>query len=256
MRDHQLQYVAIHRRLARELGQGGPDPGCFLAEGLLAGAQATLEGWVDAEGVHVLGVADSILHPGTGAFARFEAPSRLPAPVQARMADLARRLVPALGLEQTCFNVEFTWEAASDRLGLIEVNPRLAGQFGDLWQKTLGLNGYEIALALAAGDVPPRPSSGSFACAASVALRTFAPVRVERAPTSERIAAVEAAWPGTHVWWECATGDVLEGFDAAGEGQGWRYGVVNLGARTPAELQAKAQVVVADLGARLVPWAG
>ncbi len=249
--DHQLQYAAIHRRLARDLGHAGPDPGCFLAEGLLRGAQATLEGWVDAEGVHVLGIVDSVMHPGTRAFARFETPSALPENVQARMAAIARQVVPALGLAQTCFNLELAWDAASDVLGLLEVNPRLAGQFGDLWQKTLGVHGYEIALALAAGDAPPRPCGGSSACAASIALRTFAPMRVERAPSGQRIAAVEAASPGTHVWWECATGEVLSGFDRAGEGQGWRYGVVNLGARTRAELEAKARRVVEDLGARL-----
>jgi len=252
---HTDEYVQIHRRLARDLGHGGPDAGCFVAEGLLTGLQVTLEGWVDEGGVHVLGLVDSVMHPGTRAFARFETPSALPQPVQARMADIARRVVPALGLTHTCFNLELTWDAASDALGLIEVNPRLAGQFGDLWQKTLGLNGYEIALALAAGDAPARPSSGPFAFAASVPLRTFAAVRVERAPLGERIAAVEAAWPGTHAWWECATGDVLQDFDTAGEGQGWRYGVVNLGARTRAELETKACAVVADLGARLVPLA-
>ena len=248
---HTDEYVGIHRRLARDLGHGGPDAGCFVAEGLLTGLQATLEGWLDQDGVHVLGIVDSVMHPGTRAFARFETPSALPPRVQARMADIARRVVPALGLAQTCFNVELAWDAATDVIGLIEVNPRLAGQFGDLWQKTLGRNGYEIALALAAGDAPPRPSTGPFAFAASVPLRTFAPTQVERAPSSEQIAAVEAASPGTHVWWECAPGDVLSHFDAAGEGQGWRYAVVNLGARTRAELETKARAVVEDLGARL-----
>jgi hypothetical protein len=137
---------------------------------------------------------------------------------------------------------------------VIEVNPRLAGQFGDVWQKTFLLNGYEAAMALALGDeVPRRRGPPSWRFAASVPRRTFAPVRVERAPTPERIREAEAAFPGTLVWWECREGEVLSGFDAAGEGQGWRYAVINVGADTREALAGKAEAVERALGAVLRP---
>jgi hypothetical protein len=137
---------------------------------------------------------------------------------------------------------------------VIEVNARLCGQFGDLWQDVHGANGYEHALALAAGEAPSEARDrGEFRFAASVPLRTFEPVRVERAPTAARLTDVERAHPGVRVWWECREGQVLADFDAAGEGQGFRYAVLNVGADTRAGLVERARAVEEALGARLVP---
>lgn len=251
---HRSTYAQLHRDVALHLGHPGPDPGLFLAEELLQGAQVTVEGWVEEDAVSVLGCVDSIFVPGTRAFARFETPSRLPEGVQRRLAQLTRRVVRASGLAWTCFNAEWVWDAARERLTLLELNPRIAGQFADLWEKTLGLHGYEVALALALGRTPPRPRGGAFACAASVPLRTFEPVRAERVPDAARLAALEAQHPGTHVWWECAAGEVLAGFDRVGERQGRRYAVINLGASRHEELAEQAAAHAAALGARLVPW--
>jgi biotin carboxylase len=242
LEQHARCYAEPHRVAARGLGQEAPDPGLLLAEELLHGTQVTVEGWVEGPGeVHALGVVDSIMVPGTHAFARFETPSRLPAGVQERLLHLTRRAVEALGLAWTCFNVEWIHEASTDRLSLLEVNPRLAGQFADLWEKTLGVNGYEVALALALGRPPPRARGGRYAYAASVPLRTFVPLRLERAPTAQAIAALEAEAPDTLIWWEAAPGEPGADCDALGEGQGERLAVINLGAPSRAALLERGE---------------
>lgn len=249
--DHGRTYVAIHRALQARLSPAAPDPRCFLLEALLHGQQVTVEGWVTGGRVHVLGMADSVMHPRTRAFARFELPSTLPMHVQARLAEVARRAVSALGLDQTLWNVELIWDPRAETAWLLEVNPRLCGQFADLWQKTVGVNSYVLAMALAVGEPPRSPrGSGAFPFAASVPLRVFRPVEVLEAPLAGRIAEVERQFPGTQIWWECRRGQELAGFDAAGEGQGLRYGVINLGASRREELVARAQAVEAALGAR------
>lgn len=254
VREHGRTYVAMHRALQGRLAPDAPDPGGFLAEGLLTGHQTTVEGWIADGRVELLGIVDSVMHPGTRAFARFETPSALPAGVQARMADVARRVALASGLVRSPFNVELIWDETSDALHVIEMNARLCGQFGDLWQKTLGMNGYEPALALAVGEAPlPATGAGPFRYAASIPLRTFAPVVVEGAPSPTRQAEVERAFPGTSVWWECRLGETLDGFDAAGEGQGYRYAVINVGAHTRKGLVERASAVEEALGARLAP---
>jgi biotin carboxylase len=254
VREHAGAYARIHRTLQKRLAPDAPDPGAFLAEELLHGAQTTVEGWVHRGEVGVLGIVDSVMVPGTRAFARFETPSALPAEVQRRMAAAARQVVLASGLDGTAWNVEFTWDAARGAVHVIEVNPRLCGQFGDVWQDVTGVNGYEHALALAVGERPAdAPARGPSRFAASVPLRTFEPVRVERAPTPARVDEVERAHPGTRVWWECRAGDELAGFDEAGEGQGYRYAVLNVGADSRAGLVEQARAVEAALGARLVP---
>ncbi len=254
--EHGRTTVRIQRALQARLSPGAPDPRCFVAEGLLAGLQVTVEGWIQGGRVGVLGVVDSLLHPGTHAFARFEAPSALPAPVQERLCALAARVVAGSGLDDACWNLEAI-VAPDGALHVVELNPRLAGQFSDLWAKLTGVSGHERALRLALGlELPAAGGRGAFPFAASVPLRTFEPVGVERAPSAARVLEVERAFPGTLVWWECREGERLVGVDRAGEGQGLRYAVVNVGARTREGLEATAQAVVEALGARLVPLAG
>lgn len=254
VRAHGSTYVAIHRALQARLSRSAPDPRCFLLEELLHGQQVTVEGWIVGGRVHVLGLADSILHPGTHAFARFEVPSALPVHVQARLTEVARRAVAASGLDQTLWNVELIWDPRTESAWILELNPRLCGQFADLWQKTAGVNTYLLAMALARGETPRAPRTpGAFPVAASVPLRTFRPVEVLEAPLAGRVAEVERQFPGTLVWWECRRGQELAGFDAAGEGQGLRYAVINVGASRRDELQAKAAAVEAALAPHFRP---
>src|SRR5205085_1042804 len=99
--------------------------------------------------------------------------------------------------------------------GIIEVNPRMCGQFADLYEKVDGTNGYEVALALAAGERPVRRlSAGSHRVAASVPLRVFAPTHVMRTPGIVDCAAAERLFPGTLVWVECEPGQDLADFES------------------------------------------
>ena len=40
------------------------------------------------------------------------------------------------------FNIEMMYDAATDRIGIIEINPRMASQFADLYEKVDGTNSY------------------------------------------------------------------------------------------------------------------
>ena len=78
------------------------------------------------------------MFPGTSAFQRFEYPSRLPEAAQAGAFALAERAMRALGFDHGAFNVEMFWQPATGRFQVIEINPRLAAQFGDLYEKVDG----------------------------------------------------------------------------------------------------------------------
>lgn len=252
-REHLGEAVAMFDALVRrhtDLPHGGA---YLLAEGLLRGTQVTLEGYCRGAEVTVLGFVDSGFHPGTTSFSRFDLPSALPAAVQRRMADVARRVVSALGLRDSFFNLEFFWDEASDRVSILELNPRICGQFGDLWQKTTGVNSFEIALALACGAELPAPRAPAHACAASFPLRIFEPARVTRAPSAADVAAAEALFPGTQVWLELRQGDLLSDFQTFEDGGSVRYAVVNLGAASREEASARLAAVVERLGFRFEP---
>lgn len=228
--------------------------GWFLAEGLLTGNLVTLEGFVTGGAVELLGIVDSSVDPATGSFVRFDYPSRLPAAVQRHMEDLARRIVTRLGLRDTLFNIELIHDPATGAVGVIEVNPRMCGQFADLYAKVDGTHGYEIALDLATGRRPVlRRGSGPFGAAASVPLRAFEPIRVERAPGPEDLARIEADLPGTLVWPECATGDAFTDLGGIEDGSSVRYAVFNTGAADRAALERRLDEVRERLDFRLVP---
>jgi hypothetical protein len=227
----------------------------FIAEGILSGEQTTVEGFVCDGEVVILGVVDSILHPFTRSFIRFDYPSSLSSEVQEQMEGIARRIIAASGLERSFFNVEMVHDPTSGATHILEVNPRICGQFGDLYEKVDGRNSYEMALELATGLRPEVPRrAGAFACAASVPLRTFRPARVQRVPSEERVREVEAAHPGMLTWIECQEGQILSDFELLEDGQSCRYAVVNLGAQGREDLLSRVETLEQDLGLVLEPW--
>jgi biotin carboxylase len=210
----------------------------FIAEGPLRGVQVTVDGFVQHGRAVVMGVVDSVMYPGTMSFARFEYPSRLPAAVQQRMSDIARRLVEGAGFDASCFNIEMFWDEARDAIHVIEINPRMSYQFGDLYARVDGTHTYAIQLALATGTPAPwRRGAGRAAAAASLVLRRFADARVVRVPGPADIARVADRFPGTTVKVLCETGKRLSQYDQ--DVGSYRYGIVNMDAPSREELLAR-----------------
>ena len=94
------------------------------------------------------------MFPGTLAFSRFDYPSALPESVQQRMSDIAATLMPALGFDNGMFNIEMMYDPEADAISIIEINPRMASQFADLYEKVDGTNSYAVLLDIAQGRTP------------------------------------------------------------------------------------------------------
>lgn len=252
LREFGANYLAIFNRAVAAWTDHAIDGRALIVESVLRGELVTVEGFVCAGAVEVLGIVDSTLHPN-GSFARFDYPSRLPAPVCERMAAIARRVIAALGLDWTLWNIEMMYDAAADRVSIVEVNPRICGQFADLYQKVDGTNSYEIALALCTGARPVfEPGCGRFAAAASFPLRVFEPSEVLAAPDDSETAAAEALFPETLVWRECTKGAELADF-AGEDGASQRYAVINLGGSDRADLARRCRAVERRLGFEMGP---
>ena len=252
-REFLSSYVAIFNQLVRGLTDLEVDGRFFLAEGLLTGRQATVEGYVGEDGAHLVGIVDSVRHPRTKSFVRFDYPSSLSKRLQEKAWEVSRRAVERLGLRHSMFNVEVMIDAARERVSIVEINPRMCGQFADLYELVDGVGGYSIALALAAGRPPPRKRrQGAHAVAASVPLRIFERSVVEHAPSEDDLRRAEALFPGTLCWSECETGARLDDFETCEDGQSARYAIVNLGAPSRDALQSRLAQVKATLGFRFV----
>lgn len=224
----------------------------LIAEGLLKGAQVTVEGYAYGSEVHILGVVDSIFFPDTLAFSRFDYPSALPDAVQERMADIAKLLMKGLGFDNGMFNVEMIYDVEEDRVAIIEINPRMASQFADLYEKVDGTNSYEVLLDLGLGIAPtPKRRQGKYRCASSCVLRTFEDCLVAALPCEERLAEIERAYRNIRVEIHATAGRKLS--DELQDGTSFRYGIVSLGGRDRVHVLSRVEACQAELGIVLLP---
>jgi hypothetical protein len=211
--------------------------------------QYNLDGYVYQGDVRAVGVVDAHMYPGTQAFMRFELPSRLPQRVQARALDVARRFLGAVGFTHGQFNMEFFYDDATDRLSVIEFNPRMASQFSDLYLRVKGVDLHAIALALAHGQDPAelpqsQPLGGA---AASLVYRTLSPHEPFRLPDARQREALQRVLP--HAW--------LFTYPKGGRGRArdfkwlgsYRFGIVQLHGHDAEHLQRCSEVA-----SRLLGW--
>lgn len=206
-----------------------------LAEGLLVGRQATFEGYAFKGRVHPLGVVDSVMFQGTSSFERFEYPSVLPEAVQDRMAEMAVRVMEALAFTHGLFNIEFLYDPQQDRLGIVEINPRMASQFADLYEKVDGFNSYALLLDLALGRQPLiHRAAGRHAVAASCVLRRFEDALVVRVPAEDDLRRISEMHPDVRIEVLASTGERLS--RQLQDGCSFRYGIVSLGGHSRQDL--------------------
>jgi ATP-grasp domain-containing protein len=184
---------SIHEAAGYRAGYGriaelaGLDPDLvhgFLMEELVEGVEVTLEGYVFGGRVTTVGITDSVKYEGTNSFERFEYPSALSEPRQTELADIADRLLPALGFDGGFFNVEFLVpEEGPARI--VEVNGRLASQFAPLVQAVEGRSTYEALVRLSCGEDPEWVRGRRNGVAISYALRVFEDALVAEVPDPE-----------------------------------------------------------------------
>jgi biotin carboxylase len=214
------------------------ESGAFIAESLIEGAQVTVDGFACDGEVTPAGIVDSVMFPGTSTFERFDYPSRLlPAPVQARMMDIATRLVKGLGIRQAQFNIEFFWDEKRDRVWVIEINPRMSYQFADLYENVDGTSSYDVLLDLTLGERPRfERRAGRYKVASSFVLRTFRGKRLVSVPSEADVDRFAKQYDDARLRIYGRAGSSLRGeMRAMGS---YRYGIVNVGTSSLLDLFA------------------
>jgi len=146
------------------------------------------------------------------------------------------------------FNMEFFYDAASDRLTVIEFNPRMAAQFSDLYLRVDGIDLHRVALELAFGRDPallPRaePTAG---VAASFVYRSFDPAARPPMPSAARQAQLARQFPDAMLFSFTKTpGEIARDFKWLGS---YRYGILHLGGRDVHDLRARCVAASQLLG--------
>jgi biotin carboxylase len=217
----------------------------LIGEEPLEGVQVNVDGYVDRGVTHCFGVVDAVMYPGTIAFQRFDYPSRLPETVQHEIERVASRALEAIGFDHGMFNVELFWRPRDGAITIIEINPRLAAQFADLYEKVDGTNPYRLLADLAVGrEARWIARAGAHGTAASFVLREFDGA-VKVAPSRAEIHRLRATHPDAG----------LQTFIKRGSSRSremkwlgsYRYATINLGARDRDDLFRRFETVCANL---------
>jgi len=212
----------------------------LLVEEFLSGHQVTLDGYVYERHVVPLGVVDSFFTTNGLSFQRFEYPSRIPAGVQERMAQIAERCIQRIGLDRTFFNVEFFYRPEDDAIRLVEINGRMASQFAPLYRMVDGIDLYAMQLDLALGRNPDgtrtwSPGRGRDMVAASFVLRRFENGVVTHVPGPEDLERFAKRFPEAFVEVLVKEGEKLS--DELQDDYSFRYAIIDLAAKDRNELQ-------------------
>jgi len=171
-----------------------------IAESSITGHQVTVEGYVHNERVVVYGIVDSVREEDRSSFSRYEYPSILPQEIQFRMADVTRRAISQIGLNNSAFNVEYFYNPMADEVYLLEINPRISQAHTDIFEKVHGLSHHSIMLNLALGNKPKTLEyHGEFNKASNFMLRTFQNGVVRKVPTQDEIKILKRFIPGLEI---------------------------------------------------------
>ena len=219
----------------------------MIAEELIDGQQINVDGVVVDGEIHVLGIIDAVMYPGTDQFMRFEYPTRLSPDHAQRASDTSVRIVRALGLDHGLFNVELRVCRESGECRLIEVNPRMAAQFSDLYEKVDGINLHDVALKIAIGETPDlAPKRGKYNVATSFVFRKFDGTPLANPPGHEKLRWLREFDPDAFLALFIKTGGGLK------REMKWlgshRYATLNMGGESAQHLADKFQTVKQTLG--------
>ncbi|WP_210242905.1 ATP-grasp domain-containing protein [Pararhizobium mangrovi] len=145
-----------------------------LAEQVIGGRQCTLEGYVKDGKVVPYAIVDSVRYPQVLSFFYYMYPSKLPDKVQAKMRELAVKVMEHVGFDQSGFNIEFFWDEVQDQIWLLEVNTRIAQAHCDLFEKVDGVSHQQIMVDVALGNEPDMPwGEGKYKVAGHFFYRVF-----------------------------------------------------------------------------------
>lgn len=219
----------------------------MIAEELIDGQQINVDGVVIDGEIHILGTIDAVMYPGTDQFMRFEYPTRLPRAQDLRAHETATRIVQALGLDHGLFNVEMRVCPETGECRLIEVNPRMAAQFSDLYEKVDGINLHDVALKIATGEAPDlTPGRGRYKVATSFVFRKFDGTPLANPPNNEKLTWLKEFDPDAFLAMFVKTGGGLK------REMKWlgshRYATLNMGGESAQHLTEKFDLVKLRLG--------
>lgn len=229
-----LEHVGLPEHLREE----GADL-CIAEEIISKGRQCTVEGYVHNGDVHPYGLIDSVPFEDGHTFHHYSYPSSLPQDVREKLAETTKTLVSHLGYDNCPFNVEYYYDPDDGRLCILEMNARLSQSHAGMFERVDGCPHFQIALDVCLGREPKwHRGNGDFACAGKFYLRRFEDGVVERVPSNDNLAELQARHPDADLAISVEPGERLSELKEQAA-DSYIYGELFLGAGDEDELARK-----------------
>lgn len=178
------------------------DGNSCIAEEIISGVQGAPEGTMFQGEFNVHGIISQPKSKITNTlFDRLEYPSNLPEHVHHKMIEVSRKFLEHIGYDNGCFNAEFMWNEAEDKLWLVEFNTRISQSHSEIFVMVDGMSNHEVAVDIALGR---RPSLLNRQGMAPVAAKCFIPYEhkdgiVRKIPSEAEISEIKSLYPHTDV---------------------------------------------------------
>ncbi|HEX6358654.1 ATP-grasp domain-containing protein [Actinophytocola sp.] len=239
-----FEYLLAQADVPPEIAEAGGQ--AALAERALSGNRAATEGYVLNGEVVVYGVLDSIVYPGVSSFLRHQYPSQLPKRMRERLAEVSRRVIERVGLDNATFSIEFFCDPDTGEINVLEINPRHSQAHAELFEHVDGYPNHHYMVKVALGEKPGPAGAGRYRISARWYLRRFDDGVLTRGPSEDEIAAVEEAIDGVRVYRKAPDGDRLSE-QVFADSYSYELAEIVVGADDPAQLADKYDRCVAAL---------
>lgn len=228
--------------------------GCScLAEQIISGEQVAPEGSVCKGEFSVHGIFDMGRGRDGTSIESLIYPSQLPDKVQQQLVDVSERLMRQIGFDNGCFNVEFMWDKANDKLWLIEINSRISQSHSEMFILVNGMSNHEVAIDVALGGGEGLPEkAGPYSVAAKFILTRAEDGLVRRVPGPGEIEALARRFPHTRLKLEVEPGMALNQVPNQ-DAYSFVLGELYLGAENRDALMARYQDCLDALTFDIVP---
>ena len=220
----------------------------FLCEGLIEGTQVTIDGYVFEGEVFFFGATRAVYHPGTNSFHYHKFPHRFSGRLQEKIEAALKRLIPALGIDNSFFNVELRADETADTFKIIEINGRIAFQFAKTIESVTGVDPLHMLCDVATGITPitPQIHERIFEHCYNFELHHFNDAVILETPTQSAFAEIRMKYPEIHIRNLIHENASLSDFRHNPES--YRYCVIDIPGNGHEEIMAKYDDVVSMLG--------
>ncbi len=210
----------------------------YLCEELISGEQITVDGYIFDGRVFIFGMTRAVFHPDTHIFNRHEFPYSFGSNLDQRISGAVRRLIPALGLDNSFFNVELRADTEKQTFQIIEINSRIAFQFAKTIESVTGFDPLHLLLQVAVGEKPRfnnhGASAGCYAYCFNFELHSFSDRKILKTPTQSGYEAIKLLYPDVVI-----RNLIQEGFnlsDYKHNPQSYRYCFLDIPGNSPDEI--------------------